>query len=71
MPGDILGILISLPQLTNDETAVLENRRWKYITPYARFPEKEPLPKKLGSEIRYFKNGIDLGVAFSDLMLGE
>ncbi|KAI8607866.1 concanavalin A-like lectin/glucanase domain-containing protein [Chytriomyces sp. MP71] len=53
--GDVLGIMITLPTPTDMDNLF----RTKLM---------EKLP---GSEIRYFKNGVDLGVAFTDLYQGK
>ncbi|KAI8607568.1 hypothetical protein BC830DRAFT_1175186 [Chytriomyces sp. MP71] len=66
--GDVLGIMITLPTPTDMDNLV--RRLWRLDSSYVQFRTKlmEKLP---GSEIRYFKNGVDLGVAFTDLYQGK
>ena len=84
-PGDVLGILIHLPELDPIEKQDIEERRWHAGERYRPFnytrPESErppdappdipPLPILKGSEIEYFLNGKSLGNAFQDLYLGK
>ncbi|ORY41290.1 hypothetical protein BCR33DRAFT_718928 [Rhizoclosmatium globosum] len=66
--GDVLGVMITLP--TPSDMDNLVRRLWKVESSYVQFRTK-PLVKMHGSEIRYFKNGVELGVAFTDLYNGK
>ncbi|KAI9149859.1 Set1/Ash2 histone methyltransferase complex subunit ASH2 [Blastocladiella emersonii ATCC 22665] len=70
--GDVLGVMIYLPPPTPEQQVLLNERRWIPPTTYKQIKLPLPLPK-LGpkSEIRYFRNGVDLGPAFTDLNLGK
>ncbi|KAJ3109613.1 transcription factor, contains a PHD finger motif [Phlyctochytrium planicorne] len=68
--GDVIGMMIDLPPLEVEHQKALMRRIWVEGKPYVQF-RTGPLPKLPGSEIRYFKNGKDLGVAFKDLYLGK
>ena len=70
-PGDVIGVYIHLPPLTEANRQELERRLWnplvdkEYVQIRAR-----PLQPLRNSEIRYFRNGIDMGVAFSPIYFG-
>ncbi|KAI8834571.1 hypothetical protein BJ741DRAFT_650039 [Chytriomyces cf. hyalinus JEL632] len=66
--GDVLGIMINLPPPNDMDNMV--RRLWKLDSSYVQFRTK-PLEKVIGSEIRYFKNGVELGTAFTDLYNGK
>ncbi|KAJ3410796.1 Set1/Ash2 histone methyltransferase complex subunit ASH2 [Chytridiales sp. JEL 0842] len=68
--GDVLGVAILLPPLEEKYHEALMRRLWQIDSPYVQF-RSNPMPKIPGSEIRYYKNGKDLGVAFRDLNLGK
>ncbi|KAK9711443.1 transcription factor, contains a PHD finger motif [Basidiobolus ranarum] len=82
--GDVIGLLIYIPELSLDEKRDLLSRRWslgeKYIE-YSYFPtnfdesKDDPslvtLPKVEKSQIVYFKNGECMGVAFENINLGK
>ncbi|KAJ3073379.1 Set1/Ash2 histone methyltransferase complex subunit ASH2 [Podochytrium sp. JEL0797] len=66
--GDVLGLMITLPETPDMENMV--RRLWRIDSSYVQFKTKE-MVKVRGSEIRYFRNGVDLGVAFRDLYNGK
>jgi hypothetical protein len=68
--GDVLGIAIFLPPLKEEYHDTLMRRLWQIDAPYVQF-RSNPLVQIPESEIRYYKNGVDLGSAFKDLNLGK
>ncbi|KAL7750201.1 transcription factor, contains a PHD finger motif [Sorochytrium milnesiophthora] len=71
--GDVVGVMIHVPPLSEAEQKLLYARRWDHFKnpQYLPLKEKRPLPYTTGSWIRYFRNGHDLGVAFTDICLGR
>ncbi|KAI9348437.1 concanavalin A-like lectin/glucanase domain-containing protein [Zopfochytrium polystomum] len=67
-PGDVIGMSILLPKVKDEDPFL--RRLWQEGTNYVQF-RSNPLPIVDGSEIRYFKNGKELGVAFRHLYLGK
>ncbi|KAI9199562.1 uncharacterized protein BJ171DRAFT_517912 [Polychytrium aggregatum] len=71
-PGDVIGMSIKLPKpRTMDDllSRLWENRSLE-LRAYSTFPSK-PMDVAEGAEIRYYKNGADLGVAFKGLYVGK
>ncbi|KAJ3010246.1 UNVERIFIED_CONTAM: Set1/Ash2 histone methyltransferase complex subunit ASH2 [Siphonaria sp. JEL0065] len=66
--GDVLGLMITLPPPSDVDNMV--RRLWSIDASYVQFKTK-PMVKMPGSEIKYFKNGAELGVAFTDLYNGK
>jgi hypothetical protein len=66
---DVLGVSIFLPPLTQEGMYTMLRRLWQVDMPYVQI-KGQPLVPIPGSEIRYYKNGIELGVAFKDLNNG-
>ncbi|KAJ3128626.1 Set1/Ash2 histone methyltransferase complex subunit ASH2 [Physocladia obscura] len=66
--GDVLGLMITLPSQSDVDNLV--RRLWSVDASYVQFRTK-PLQKLDSSEIRYFKNGKELGVAFTNLYNGK
>ncbi|TPX49126.1 hypothetical protein SeLEV6574_g01627 [Synchytrium endobioticum] len=67
-PGDVIGVAISLPPPARFK--MLLKRLWDPTEVYMPFRAR-PMDVAVGSEIRYFKNGVDLGVAFTNLFVGK
>ncbi|KAI8803405.1 hypothetical protein BJ742DRAFT_908305 [Cladochytrium replicatum] len=67
--NDVIGLLIHLPA-TPDGYSDLSRRLWDPMTPYIQFRSR-PLATHHGSHIRYYRNGVDLGIAFSNLNRGK
>ncbi|KAI8590816.1 hypothetical protein BDZ88DRAFT_78891 [Geranomyces variabilis] len=68
-PGDVLGMSIDLPELP-DITDLLP-RLWDRTSPYMPYRARGPLTVAQDSEIRFWKNGECLGVAFRDIPRGK
>ncbi|KAJ1505394.1 Set1/Ash2 histone methyltransferase complex subunit ASH2 [Coelomomyces lativittatus] len=70
--GDTLGVLISLPPLTDSLRQQLAARRWspKSSSRYEKIMIPSPMEKVPGSFIQFFKQGEPLGEAFERLNLG-
>ncbi|KAJ3355231.1 transcription factor, contains a PHD finger motif [Entophlyctis luteolus] len=66
--GDVLGLMIKLPPQPDVDNLV--RRIWNAESSYVQFRTK-PLEKLPGSEIRYYKNGNELGMAFTELYTGK
>ncbi|KAJ3093562.1 transcription factor, contains a PHD finger motif [Phlyctochytrium bullatum] len=69
--GDVIGMSIFLPELKEEDKKPLMRRVWIEGSAYERMRIGVPLKRVIGSEIRYYRNGVDLGVAFRDLYLGK
>ncbi|KAJ3181004.1 Set1/Ash2 histone methyltransferase complex subunit ASH2 [Geranomyces variabilis] len=69
-PGDVLGMSIDLPESPDIITDLLP-RLWDRTSLYMPFRARGPLAIAHGSEIRFWKNGEFLGVAFRDLPRGK
>jgi hypothetical protein len=71
-PGDVIGVYIHLPPLTLVNRQELERRLWNPLVDkeYVQI-RTGPLQPLRNSEIRYFRNGIDMGVAFSPIYFGK
>ncbi|KAJ3049609.1 hypothetical protein HK097_009428, partial [Rhizophlyctis rosea] len=69
--GDVLGVTINLPP-REDGIDDLIKRSWNFTgdTRYMKF-RAPPMDVVPGSEIRFFRSGEDLGVAFRDLYRGQ
>ncbi|KAJ3163575.1 transcription factor, contains a PHD finger motif [Geranomyces michiganensis] len=67
-PGDVLGMSIDLP--VTDSIADLLPRLWDRTSPYMPFRSR-PLTIAQDSEIRFWRNGECLGVAFRDIPRGK
>ncbi len=74
VPGDVLGFMIKLPPLSVSDSQELESRIWQPEQTsglYLPFKRHKQISRMQGSEIRVFKNGKELGVAFRNLYLGR
>jgi hypothetical protein len=71
-PGDVIGVYIHLPPLTDLNRLELQKRLWNPLVDkeYVQIRSR-PLQHVRNSEIRYFKNGVDMGVAFSPIYFGS
>ncbi|KAJ1570082.1 Set1/Ash2 histone methyltransferase complex subunit ASH2, partial [Nowakowskiella sp. JEL0078] len=67
--GDTLGMTIFIPS-HEDILPSLYSRLWDMEEAYVPF-KANPMKKMPGSEISYYKNGVKLGVAFTDLYIGK
>eukprot|EP00158_Paraphelidium_tribonemae_P008662 Partr_v1_DN28644_c1_g1_i5_m50432 putative ash2 (absent, small, or homeotic)-like (Drosophila) len=73
-PGDVLGIMISLPEFNDserDENSDPLPSPWNPTKAYEQVRYRGTRPRLKGSEIRYFVNGKDQDVAFSDIFYGK
>jgi hypothetical protein len=70
-PGDVIGISIYLPPLSETSARELTRRMWDPLRTKDYNPIRtKPLEVAQSSEIRYYKNGKDLGIAFKDIYFG-
>jgi hypothetical protein len=67
-----LGVSIFLPPLSKTNRTELERRMWNpsFMTDYLQI-KASPLEPLHSSEIRFYKNGKELGLAFKDIYFGK
>ena len=71
-PGDVLGVTIYLPPLSESNRLELDRRMWDPSSMRDYVPIRvRPLEPLKPSEVRFYKNGKDLGVAFSGINFGK
>jgi Set1/Ash2 histone methyltransferase complex subunit ASH2 len=64
-PGDVIGFYIQLPPSPN------KGKKQEPIDPSLKKKEDEEPARLDNSEIRFFKNGVDQGLAFSSVYEGK